>query len=95
MDQPLIMGMLQGGYNRIDIGDDRLQGKACPFGMSLAQCAVGGIGHRQERGIVGTKAKVQQLHNVGVLQAKRRAGLVNKLLQVLGRQSCLQQLDPR
>ena len=38
-----LMGMLQGGGNRPDIGDDALQGQARPFGVSSAQRAVGSI----------------------------------------------------
>src|SRR2546425_6792431 len=61
--------------------------------MTLTQSPIGGIGHRQKRGVFRTDAKVQQSHNVGVLQTEGGAGLVDEFLQVLGRQPRLQQLD--
>src|SRR6266851_8209126 len=80
MDPSLVMGILQRYCNMLNISNNGVQWQASPFGVALAQCSIGRIVHSQKGSIIRAYTKVQQTHNIGVLQAKGRAtSLMNSL----------------
>ena len=65
VNQVFIMRILQSACYLLDVGDDGIEWNHCPFGMALAQVAIGRIVLNQERSSV-LHAKVQHSYDMGM-----------------------------
>src|SRR5205823_3216920 len=84
MNQLVLMGVLQGLGQLPDIADNGGERQVCPAWMALAECAVGGVGHDQERRRA-VYPKIQYTDNMWMLQAGDGASLGSELLDVTAR----------
>src|SRR6266571_1852064 len=73
MDEMLVVGILQGISNLLDIGDDRREGQDRSFRVALAQCAAHSIVQNQ-KGDTIHDVEVEDPHNMGVFEMSNDAG---------------------
>src|SRR5258708_5277855 len=94
MDNFLFMGILQSSRGLSDVRQDTCQGQARTLRMAFTPCAMGSIGHDQERGIVlRLNTKFEDTHNMLVIQRCDSACLVEKGILLAGCESGMQYLD--
>src|SRR6266852_3963894 len=82
MDESLVMGILQGVGDLLDVGDNRRKGQDCPFGIALAQRATCGVAHDEERGVIDD-IKVEDAHDVRVFEMSDSLSLFLEVLDFL------------
>lgn len=92
MDQPLLVGILEGFGHLLDVGQKRGQGKARPSGIASAQGAVGGVLHDQI-GQAVLHAKVQHAHDMRMFESGDGARLGEKVGQIIFPQAGMQDFD--
>ena len=81
MDELLIVGILQGFGDLLDIADNGGQRQRDAFGMSVAQRAVGGVVHDEERDAI-LDIEVQHTHNMRVDERCDGLGFAVEVLDV-------------
>src|SRR5437588_179366 len=92
VDHALLVGVVQGWGDLLDVAYDLLQGQARPLGMLGAQGPVGGILHHQERGLV-LETELKHAHDVGMLQMSDGARLAQKLCMGVWLHAHMEDLD--
>jgi len=83
MDQLLLMGILQGVGNLLDVGDDGRQRQRHAFGMLATQGAVGGVVYHEEGDAI-LDIEVQDAHDMRVNERGNSLGLELEVLYVVG-----------
>src|SRR5438105_9426561 len=92
MNQLLLVSVLQCISNLFDIRYNSRQWDRSSFAMKLTQSAIRGVTHNQERDFT-FHAKVQNPHDIGMLQAGNDTSFRTKLLYIVSCQLGLQDFD--
>src|SRR5258708_6323185 len=82
MNNPVLMSVLQGSGDLLDVGDDLFQGQARSFWIALSHGSIGSITHDQI-GSGALDSKVQETDNVRMLQVGNGSRFLTKLPHIL------------
>src|SRR5258707_14116014 len=94
MDNLLFVSILQSSRGLSNVRQDACQGQARTLRMAFTQCAMGSIGHDQERDIVlRLNTKFEDTQNMLVIQCCDSACFVEKVILIDGCESGMQYLD--
>ena len=84
MDHIVVMGILQGCRDLLDVGGRRFEREVGAAGVMLPHSSSRGIFH-DEKGISSLDGKIEHAHDVGMRQASERLGLGEELFDILVR----------
>jgi hypothetical protein len=93
VDEALLMGILQGRTHLSRVLHNSGQWHTGTLGMAVTQSASRGVVHHEEGFILPTEPKVEQGHDVGVMQTKH-AGFIEKRAPIIRfGQTCAQDFE--
>src|SRR6266516_1001904 len=96
IDHFLQVSILQCSRNLLNMRQNACKGQTRASGMAFTQCAIGSIGHDQERDIVlQTNTKFEDMHNMWMIQGRDSACLVEKAILFTACQPGMKYFDSR